>query len=143
MRADMRADRPASRWGSPWIDVGIWAFALGTTAITLWYSLGPRPPGHGSDSQLHFFAYFVNTLAILFAVVWRPGRRTGRFGVRTLLVVVIMLVLGGLIEIAQGGFVNRDSQFTDWIADSVGVMLALMLFVTLRRAYQRSAQFAE
>jgi VanZ family protein len=140
----MLGDRPASRWGSPWIDVGIWAFALGTTAITLWYSLGPRPPGHGSDSQLHFAAYFVNTLAILFAVVWRPGRRgTARFAGRTLLVVVIMLVLGGLIEIAQGGFVNRDSQFTDWIADSVGVMLAVTLFVTLRRAYRRSARFVE
>jgi VanZ family protein len=142
--AERRGDRPASRWGFPWIDIGIWAFALGATALTLWYSLGPRPPGHGSDDQLHSAAYFVNTLAILLAIVWRPGRRgAGRFERGTLPVVVGMLVLGGLIEIVQGGFVDRDAQFTDWVADGLGIMLAVMLFATLRRAYQRSARFVE
>jgi VanZ family protein len=142
--AERHDDRPASRWGSRWIDVAIWGFAVGATAMTLWYSLGPTPPGHGSDKQLHGAAYFVNTLAILFAIVWRPGRRGGRrFEGGALPVVVGMLVLGGLIEIVQGGFVDRESQFTDWVADSLGIMLALMLFVTFRHSYQRSAEVVD
>jgi VanZ family protein len=141
--AERHGEGPASRWGSRWIDVGIWASALGATALTLWYSLGPRPPGHGSDDQLHAAAYFVNTLAILLAIVWRPGRGAGRFERGALPVVVGMLALGGLIEIIQGGFVNRDSQFTDWVADGLGIVLAVMLFATLRRAYERSARFVE
>jgi VanZ family protein len=102
--------------------------------------LGPTPPGRGSDIELHAAAYFVNTLAILFAVVWRPGRRAGRFNGWALPVAMGMLILGGLIEVVQGGFVDRDAQFTDWVADGVGVGLAAIVFVTLRRALrERSA----
>jgi hypothetical protein len=132
---ERHGDRPASRWGSRWIDIGIWAFALGATALTLWYPLGRRPPGHRSDNQPHGAAYFVNTFAILVAVVWRPGRRgAGRFETGTLPVVVGMSVLGGPIEIVQGGFVDRDAQFADRVADSLGIMFAVMLFAALRRA---------
>jgi VanZ family protein len=136
--AERHGGGPASRWESRWIDVGIWAFALVTTALTLWYSLGPRPPGHGSDKQLHSLAYFVNTLAILLAIVWRPGRSRGRFDARTVPVAVGMLVLGGVIEVVQGGFVRRDSQFTDWAGDSVGIILAVMVFAALRRGLPSS-----
>jgi VanZ family protein len=48
-----------------------------------------------------------------------------------------ILVLGGLIEIAQGEFANRDAQFNDWIADAVGIGLALLLFTTLRWTLRR------
>ncbi len=136
--AEQPGDGPASRWESRWIDVGIWVFALVTTALTLWYSLGPTPPGHGSDKQLHSAAYFVNTLAILLAIVWRPGRSRDRFDARTVPVGVGMLVLGGVIEVVQGGFVGRDSQFTDWVADGVGIMLAVMVFAALRRGLRSS-----
>jgi VanZ family protein len=135
--AERHNDGPASWRESRLIDTGIWAFALGTTALTLWYSLGPTPPGHGSDKQLHAAAYFVNTLAILLAIVWRPGRSVRRFDAWALLVAVGMLVLGGLLEIVQGGFVGRDSQFTDWVADGVGITLAVMVFATLRWALRR------
>lgn len=134
--AERHRDQPASRWESPLVNAGIWAVALCTTALTLWYSLGPAPPGHGSDKELHATVYFVNTLAILLAFVWRPGRGAGRFNAWALPVVVAiaMLALGGLIEIVQGGFVGRDSQFADWVADAAGITLAVMVFAALRGA---------
>ena len=68
-----RRYRTASRWESPFIDAGIWLAALVATGLTVWYSLGPTPPSHGSDKDLHAVAYFVDAFAILLAVVWRPG----------------------------------------------------------------------
>ena len=41
-------------------------------------------------------------------------------------------MLGGVIEIAQAGFADRDAQFGDWIADAVGVVLALWVFTVMR-----------
>ena len=63
-----------SVWESPLIDAAIWLVAFASTGAILWYSLGPKPPGHGVDKGLHAIAYFINALAILLAVVWRPGR---------------------------------------------------------------------
>jgi VanZ family protein len=138
---ERQSNGPASRGEARWIDLGIWAFALGTTALTLWYSFGPTPPDHGSDKQAHAAAFFVNTLAILFAIVWRPGRSAGRFDAWALPVAAGMLVLGGLIEVLQGGVVGRDSQFTDWLADGIGITLAVMVFASLRWALRvRSAR---
>ena len=102
------------------------------TGVTVWYSLGPRPPGHGSDKDLHAVAYFVNTLAIMLALIWRPGRTRGRSDGWALPVALGILVLGGVIELAQAGFADRDAQFGDWIADAVGVVLALCVFTFMR-----------
>ncbi len=125
-------DAAPSRWETPWIDAAIWAAALGATALTLWYSLGSVPPAHGSDKDLHALAYFVDTLAVLLAVVWRPGRRAGRLDGWGPVVVVGILALGGLIELAQGGFAQRDAQLSDWFADAVGIGAAWLLFGSLR-----------
>ena len=102
-----------SRWESPLVDVILWAFALVATGVTVWYSLGPRPPGHGSDKDLHAVAYFVNTLAVLLALIWRPGRTSRRYDGWALPVALGILMLGGVIEIAQAGFADRDAQFGD------------------------------
>ena len=112
---------------SPFVDVGIWLIALIATGLTVWYSLGPTPPDHGSDKELHAMAYLIDTFAILLAVVWRPGRAPRRSDAWALPVALALLVLGGLIEITQGGFTDRDAQFGDWIADAVGIGHALLL----------------
>jgi VanZ family protein len=122
---------------SPFVDVGIWLIALTATGLTVWYSLGPRPPDHGSDKELHAMAYLIDTFAILLAVVWRPGRQPRRFDAWALPAAMAMLVLGGLIEITQGGFTDRDAQFGDWIADGLGIGLALLLFTALRWVHRR------
>lgn len=132
--AERHGDQPAHWWESPLVNVSIWAVALCTTALTLWYSLGPAPPGHGSDMELHAIAYFVNTLAILLAVVSRPGRRAGRFKARPMPVAMALLALGGLVEIVQGAVVGRDPQFADWVADAAGITLAVLVFAALQLA---------
>lgn len=122
----------ASVWTSPLVDVAIWLVALVATGATLWFSLGPTAPGHGFDKGLHATAYFVDTLAILFALVWRPGREKRRFG-SALWVALAILAVGGLIELVQGRFAHRDAQFADWIADAVGAGLAVLVFAVARR----------
>ena len=77
-------------------------------------------------------SYFVNTLAIMLALIWRPGRTRGRSDGWALPVALGILVLGGVIELAQAGFADRDAQFGDWIADAVGVVLALCVFTFMR-----------
>ena len=127
---------------SSWVDAGFAAVAIGALGLTLWFSLGPAPPGHGSDKELHAVAYFVDTLALLLAVVWRPGRRRGPVVARALTVAASMLVLGGLIELAQGGLVHRDAQFADWGADALGIGVALAVFAALRLAGARAGNGA-
>lgn len=106
--------------------------ALVATGLTVWYSLGPSPPVNGSDKNLHAAAYFVDTFAILLAVVWRPGRETRGLKGGMVSVALGMLIVGGAIEIAQGGFADRDAQFGDWVADGVGIGLAILIFALLR-----------
>ena len=124
-------------WGSPLVDGGIWLIALIATGLTVLYSLGPRPPAHGSDWEWHAMAYFIDTLAILLAVVWRPGREVRRFDALALPVALAVLLVGGLIEIVQGRFADRDAQVRDWIADALGVGLAVLLFTALRWAIRK------
>ena len=121
-----------SAWQSPLVDVGIWLVAFGTTGAILWFSLGPTGPSHGVDKIMHAVAYFVNTLAILFALVWRPGRDKRGFDAAVWIAVLILLA-GGLIEVVQGRFAHRDAQFLDWMADALGIVLALLVFALARR----------
>ena len=113
----------------------IWAVAIAAVALTLWFSLGPAPSGPGSDRQLHALAYFADTLALLFALVWRPGS-VRRSGVHVRVVAVGVLVLGGLIELAQAT-VSRDAQLADWLADAAGIALAVAVFEATRWALRR------
>ena len=122
---------------SPLIDAAIWLVAFASTGAILWYSLGPKPPGQGVDKGLHAIAYFINTLAILLAVVWRPGRDDRRMKDLAIPVASCVLAAGGLIEIAQSSLADRDSQLADLAADAVGVGLALMLLIALRWAMGR------
>ena len=127
--------RNAAAGESSIVDAVIWLIALGAIGATLWYSLGPEPPGHASDKDLHAVAYFVNTFAILLAVVWRPGREDRRPRDYSTPIAACVLAAGGLIEIAQGAFAGRDGQLTDWVADAAGVALALLTFTLLRRGW--------
>ena len=113
------------------VDRAIRAAAIVAIGLTLWFSLGPAPSGPGSDRQLHALAYFVDTLALLLAVVWRPGGATRRAGVTVWAVALGMLVLGGLIEMAQG-LVGRDAQLSDWLADAAGIAMAVAVFEAVR-----------
>jgi DnaK suppressor protein len=46
--------------------------------------------------------------------------------------------VGGVIEIAEGGFVDRDAQFGDWVADAVGIGLAILIYALVRTRFSRT-----
>ena len=116
----------------------IWTLAALALIATLWFSFGA--PAHvnrylGSDKVAHAIAYAVDTLLLLFAVVWRPsGSPPVVWRMAPILVAVV--ALGGVVEVVQG-VVGRDAQILDWIADSAGVVVATAVFTVVRWRHGR------
>ena len=93
--------------------------------MTLWLSLVEVPPGTsafgGADKVEHAFAYFVTSLLLLLAAVWRPGRGDGVLAPWTWWVLGAMVLAGGAVEIVQS-FVGREAELADWVAEIVAVV---------------------
>lgn len=94
---------------------GFW-LAVGITlvAFIVWGSLTPHPPDvditiPDFDKIEHFGAYLMLT-AWFSAALPRHWRW----------VALTFAVLGGLIEILQG-YTGRDPEWSDWLADCIGV----------------------
>lgn len=94
---------------------GFW-LAVGITlvAFIVWGSLTPHPPDvditiPDFDKIEHFGAYLMLTawFSAAFPRHWRW-------------VALTFAVLGGLIEILQG-YTGRDPEWSDWLADCIGV----------------------
>ncbi|MFN8234140.1 MAG: VanZ family protein [Actinomycetota bacterium] len=131
-------ERRATQWDGPLLSAVLTAAAVGTTFLTIWYSLGHAPPSVGTDEDLHTVAYLANTLAILLAVGWRPVARRWRSHAWTLVIAAAMLGLGALMELAQR-YVGRDMDPRDWYADALGVGLAVAAYVVIRAVTSRVA----
>ena len=132
--AEDRSTRPTA------IDVAIWIAALAALGATLWYSLAAPPDADrllGSDKVAHAVAYAVDTLLLLFAVVWRPGRPQALVA-WTVPILLGVATLGAAIEFAQDA-VSRDADPFDWVADLVGVAVAAAIFALLRRRFGSSS----
>jgi VanZ family protein len=108
-------------------DVVLWAAAILCGLLTLWWSLVSSPPERdlfkGVDKLQHGLAYFVTSLLLLLAAVWRPGRGDGPFARWRAWVVGALIVAGAGIEVLQS-FIGRDADLGDWIAEIVAVGLA-------------------
>ena len=119
------------------IDRVLWAAACLCVALTLWLSLVEVPPGTsafgGADKVEHAFAYFVTSLLILLAAVWRPGRGDGVLAPWRWWVLVAMVLAGGAVEIMQS-FVGREAELADWVAEIVAVVLAAGVLALWRRS---------
>ena len=117
------------------IDRVLWAAAGLCIALTLWLSLVEVPPGTsafgGADKAEHGFAYFVTSLLVLLAAVWRPGRGDGVLAPWTGWVLGAMVLAGGAVEIVQS-FVGREAELADWAAEIVAVGLAAAVLALLR-----------
>lgn len=107
------------------------AAALVATAATLWLAF-KTPGGEGQwipgDKAGHFLSFYVLTLLFCLALPRTPR----------LAIAVLLLVGGGAIEVVQG-FVGRDADWKDWIADLMGVAAALLpmgLDRVLRHAFR-------
>ena len=88
--------------------------------IVWWGCLTPQPPYIPQpfdyfDKFEHGFAYLV--LAAWFAAIYRMRRQ--RF-----LIFVLLVVMGGVIEILQH-YTGRDAEWFDWFADILGALLGL------------------
>jgi VanZ family protein len=82
-------------------------------ALVVWGELtshGPAIETHIWDKLLHFTAYF--GLALIAALAVRAGRSL-------ISIVFALLVLGGVLEIVQG-FLGRDADINDEIANAIG-----------------------
>ena len=117
MSADPVAfERPKLRFAWLWWLLG-WAFVV----ITVNDSLERNVPSFAhltSDKVLHFGGYFA--LAVWFGGVTRTRRYP--------LVGVLLIALGGVLEILQGVMHNgRNAEWLDLLADALGVIAGLGL----------------
>jgi hypothetical protein len=120
------------------IDALLWVLAAASAGLTLWLSLGPVPPGAGAfpgaDKAFHGLAYFVTTLLLLFAAVWRPGRGRGPLARFAPALILAMVCSGLVVEVLQGMLTERrELEIADWVADTAGVLTAAALHTFLRR----------
>ena len=117
------------------IDVVLWAAAAVCVFLTLWWSLLKAPPEENLfanvDKVEHGLAYFMTSLLVLLAGVWRPGRGDGPFARWGWWVPVVLIAAGGGIEILQS-FIGRDAALGDWAAEIVAVALAWGTVAALR-----------
>lgn len=106
---------------SPGAPLVLWAIRLAAVVAalaTLWLAF--EPPGDGPglmpwDKAGHFLSFFVLTLLLSLALPRMP---------RGILILVLVLAGGG-IEIVQG-YVGRDADWKDWIADIAGIACAAL-----------------
>ena len=98
--------------------------AVVTTALTiamLWPLEAPPPAPEGSDKLVHLVAF----MALAF-----PLARTGRLGL--LPVFIGASAFGAIIELVQPSF-NRSAELSDWVADTLGVLIGIGLGLAYRR----------
>jgi VanZ family protein len=114
--ARTRAAAPSLRLARLWWSVG-WAMVLYITLSCL------EPARYVPN--LHLWDKAEHALGFLGMSVWFGGLVPRR---RYPVVAVLMLAFGGAIEIAQGAMgLGRDADLLDWVADSVGIAVALAL----------------
>jgi VanZ family protein len=94
-------------------------------AVLLYLCLAPSqdlPQEHLWDKAEHAIAWFVLAAIGLAFWPWRPARIAG-----------FALALGAAVEVLQATMpFGRDGDWRDWVADSVGVAVALVCWAMIR-----------
>ncbi len=114
MRISRTGAAPALRLAPLWWSIG-WAMVIYITISCL------EPPRYVPN--LHLWDKAEHALAFFGLSVWFGGLvRRSRYAI----IAVLLLVFGGAIEIAQGAMrLGRDEDIMDWLADAVGIAVAL------------------
>ncbi len=77
-----------------------------------------------SDKLLHFLAYFIYGLTIQFAFINSSNYLKKKF-------IILVLIIGTLFaasdEIHQYFIEGRSSEILDWVADTLGVLVSLLM----------------
>jgi len=101
--------------------------AIPGNAITL-------PAFWNADKFAHIFMYFILAVLILFSLIWT--QRSISFIESSLLTFLISISYGGIIEILQQYvFIHRHGDFLDFIANSIGAALGVVLMLYYRKKY--------
>lgn len=118
------------------VDRALWVGACVVAGATLVWTLGPAPPDAGSipsvDKLFHATAYGLTVFLLLLAADWRPGRGPGRYPGTAVWIGVAAIAAGGALELVQH-LTGRDTELLDWVADAVGVAVALGVWAAIRR----------
>jgi VanZ family protein len=109
-------------------------------AAGIWYlssqSILPQPKGVlGFDKFQHLLAYFVLAAAI---ALWFSREKWRRPGLRLPLVTAALGSLYGVIDEVHQYFVpGRDCNVWDWLADTLGAILAAIVVKLVLAKYRR------
>ena len=103
-----------------WLWLGIGGILV---VLVIAGSLGPAMSviGARSDKLMHLVAYLV--LAVWFGGVYRPARYP--------LLAAGLLVLGAVMEVAQGMLPYRSMELADALANAAGVLAGIVLCWTM------------
>ena len=108
-----------------YLDIPLTQIILLTVTVAMLWPLDQPPPApEGINKLVHFIA---------FAALAFPLARTGRFGL--IPVLIGASAFGGLIELIQPTF-NRSAELSDWVADTLGVLIGIGLGLAYRRVRQ-------
>ena len=122
------ADTARARRGAWRRSAAVWLAALVVYWLTLFVGTHTRPADLpvsvlDFDKALHAGAYFV--LASLLLVAWR---RTGaRFGLAGRLAIATVVLAYGVVDELTQPYFGRSCDLLDWVADALGVGLAVAL----------------
>lgn len=111
-----------NRWLAAWGPAAAWAAFLFFMSSR---STLPVGLGSGLDKVAHFGAYFV--LGFLLA------HATTRLQRAPQVAIMLGLVYGFLDEFHQSFVPGRDASVGDWVADALGTVLGVLLFLFVRR----------
>ena len=116
-----------------------WKFAL-WTIIILVLSLTPQEKIPkvsivNFDKFVHLIMYFLQVSLLLYAYYKKFHTITYQY---YLLAGLTGIFTGGIIELLQGtSFINRNADWIDFIANSLGTALAILLFSINKRILER------
>lgn len=121
------------RWSHPGLVWGFWALSLGVAVLSL-MPVAYLPPQVFNlwDKAQHALAFTALTTVGLLAYPRQPWR-----------VAIGLLAFGGAIELAQAATGWRYGEWSDWLADAVGLAAGSALAAHPRRLIAVPIQPAE
>lgn len=109
----------------------LWMVGWILVAADLFLSLTPGGDSNDAlrlyDKLVHFVGYAALTFVFLSAGVWRPGRGFGRWHGAAAPTVFAIVAFGALVEMLQA-VMGRDAQLLDAVANSIGVIVGVVLW---------------
>ena len=111
-----------------YLDIPLTVVVTAVLTVAMLWPLEAAPPApEGSDKLVHCMAF----MALAF-----PLARTGRLGLMSVL--IGSSAFGAIIELIQPNF-NRSVELSDWVADTLGVLIGIGLGLADRRVRQHRA----